>query len=80
MLAVIHNPEIVPQRYQDSARLRYRGDFARAVPWEQEAIWAANTPMMSVDAINVCADGDGMWNTYEPTPKTREWLEAEGYL
>ena len=63
-----------------SASVRYRGDFARAVPWEQEAIWAGNTPMMSVDAINVCASGEPMWETYEPTPKTREWLEAQGYI
>ena len=80
MLAVIHMEEDVPERYRLSASVRYRGDWARAVPWEQEAIWAGNTPMMSVDAINVCADGDGMWNIYEPTPMTREWLESEGYL
>ena len=80
MLAVIHNPEIVPQRYKDSARIRYRGDWARAIPWEQEAIWAGNTPMMSVDAMSVCASGEPMWETYDPTPKTREWLEQQGYL
>ena len=80
MLAVIHMEEDVPQRYRDSARIRYRGDWARAVPWEQEAIWAGYEPNMSLDAINVCANGDGMWNTYEPTPKTREWLENQGYI
>ncbi len=80
MLAVIYNEEDVPEQYRQSAAIRYRGDYARAVPWEQEAIWAGYTENMSLDAINVCADGDGMWNTYEPTPMTREWLEAEGYI
>ena len=79
-LAVIHNDEDVPEQYRQSARIRYTGDWARAVPWEQEAIWAGYVPDMSLDAINVCADGDGMWNVYEPTPKTREWLESQGYL
>ncbi len=80
MIAVIHLPEEVPQRYRDSAELRYRGDWARAVPWEQEAIWAGYEPFMSLAAVDVCASDQEMWEVYSPTPKTREWLEAQGHL
>ena len=79
MIAVIHLPEDVPQRYQTSAEIRY-GMFApKAIPWEAEAIWAGNTPMMTADALNACASGP-MWEEYEPTPLTREWLESNGYI
>ena len=56
-IAVIHNSEEVPERWQLSARTRYRGDWADAVPWEQEAIWAGNTADMSAEALAVCAEG-----------------------
>ena len=79
-IAVIHNDDEVPEQWQMSARARYIGDWSNAIPWEQEAIWAGNTPMMSVDAVGVCASGEPMWETYEPTPKTREWLEDKGLL
>ena len=79
-IAVIHDEEKVPEQYQLSARVRYRGDWARAIPWEQEAIWAGNTADMSSEALAVCASGTPMWDVYDPTPKTREWLENKGLL
>jgi hypothetical protein len=30
-------------------------------------------------ALESCANGT-MWTDYEPTPLTRKWLEAEGYI
>ena len=78
-IAVIHHPDTVPDRYRTSAEIRY-GMFApKAIPWEQEAIWAGNEAFMTVDALNACASGT-MWNEYTPTPKTQEWLENNGYL
>ena len=78
-IAVIHNPDDVPQRYQVSAEVRY-GLFApAAIPWEAEAIWAGNTANMTADALNACATGE-MWKEYEPTPMTREWLENNGFI
>jgi len=79
MIAVIHDNEDVPKEYQLSASVRYQGDWARAIPWEQEAIWAGQTPMMSVNAMAACASDTPMWHTYEPTPKTAEWLTENGY-
>ena len=79
-IAVIYNDEEVPEQWQLSAQVRYRGDWASAVPWEQEAIWAGNTADMSVEAMAACASDTPMWETYEPTPMTREWLEEKGHL
>ena len=78
-IAVIHNDEEVPQRFQLSAEVRYGMMQARAIPWEQEAIWAGNTPYMTQDALASCASDTPMWWDYKPTPKTAEWLTTEGY-
>ena len=78
-IAVILNDETIPQRYKLDAELRYGLLQPRAIPWEQEAIWAANEPGMTADALNACASGP-MWNEYEPTPMTKDWLEREGYI
>ena len=80
MIAVIHLEDEVPEQYQQSARLRYQGDWARAVPWEQEAIWAGYEPFMSLAAVDACASEKPMWETYSPTPKTAQWLRENGHL
>ena len=61
------------------ADLRYGIMQPHAVPWEQEAIWAGDTEYMTTDALNACASG-AMWQEYEPTPLTREWLENKGFI
>jgi hypothetical protein len=48
------------------------------IAW-QEAGWAGRTEKMTMEALESCARGT-MWTDYEPTPKTREWLEENGYL
>ena len=78
-IAVIHTEDQVPDQWKLSARARYIGINSRAVPWEQEAIWAGHTPNMSKDALSVCA-AQPMWTVYDPTPMTREWLEDNGHL
>ena len=79
MIAVVYDDHQVPPQWILSAKSRYRGDWARAVPWEQEAIWAGNTPGMTEDALAACASDTPMWHTYTPTPKTAEWLRENGY-
>ena len=78
-IAVIYDDEDVPQRFQLAAEVRYGMLQARAIPWEQEAIWAGNTPYMTQDALASCASDNPMWWDYKPTPKTAEWLTTEGY-
>ena len=79
MIAVIHLPDDVPQQYQLDAEIRYGMFDPKAVPWEQEAIWAGNTPGMTESAMEACSSGE-MWRVYDPTPKTEEWLRANGYM
>ena len=79
MIAVIHNSDKVPQRFKLAAEIRYGPYAVKVIPWEQEAIWAGNTPMMTLDALSSCASNAPMWWDYEPTPKTAFWLNNEGY-
>jgi hypothetical protein len=54
---------------------------AHVVPWEAEAMVAAQRTRMTTFALAACAnDYKPMWETYEPTPLTREWLENNGYI
>ena len=78
-IAVIHNPDKVPQEHKLMADIRYGLMQPKAIPWEQEAIWAAEQPNMTAEALSACSAGR-MWDTYEPTPLTRKWLEKNGYL
>ena len=34
---------------------------------------------MTAQALDACAAGK-MWEVYEPTPMTREWLEENNYI
>ena len=78
-IAVIHDDAKIPQRFKLDAQIRY-GMIARgAIPWEQEAIWAGNTPDMTAEALAVCGVTD-MWTQYPQTPMTGEWLRNNGHL
>ena len=46
---------------------------------EAEATWAGKTENMTQQALEACATG-AMWEIYEPTPLTREWLEENKYI
>ena len=78
-IAVIHNDEKIPQRFKLDANIRYGMMAPRSIPWEQEAIWAGNTPDMTAEALNVCGT-QTMWSHYDPTPMTAEWLRNNGHL
>jgi len=76
MIAIIKPEEDVPMLWKEMVRRTYQPS---ARPWEAEATWAGKTANMTEEALKSCARGT-MWTDYEPTPLTREWLEAEGYI
>jgi len=76
MIAIIMPEEDVPDLWREMAERTYPKS---AVPWEAEAGWAGRTEGMTMKALEACASGT-MWEVYEPTPLTRKWLEAEGYI
>ena len=78
MIAIIHNEEDVPKIWQDIATKTYK-DMPHAIPWEKEAFWAAKTLGMTEKALDACAAGK-MWEVYEPTPMTGEWLKENGFM
>ena len=76
LIAIIKPEEEVPMIWRVLAERTYPD---AAVPWEAEAGWAGRTEGMTQAALEACADGN-MWEVYEPTPMTREWLVENGYL
>ena len=78
-VAVVFNDELIPNNAKILADVRYQFFAPKAIPWEQEAIWAGDEAYMSADALNACAAGE-MWTEYEPTPMTREWLVNNNYI
>jgi hypothetical protein len=50
-----------------------------AIPWEKEAYWAGKTEGMTAKALAACANGK-MWEVYEPTPLTRQYLVEKGFI
>ncbi len=76
LIAIIKPEDEVPMIWRVMAERTYP---ANAVPWEAEAQWAGRTENMTMNALAACAGGK-MWEVYEPTPLTREYLEKEGYI
>ena len=76
MIANIKPEKEVPMVWRVLAERTYPEN---AVPWEAEAGWAGRTENMTMNALAACAGGN-MWEVYEPTPLTREWLEKHGYI
>ena len=76
MIAIILPEEDVPPLWRKMTERTYPKS---AVPWEAEATWAGKTEGMTQKALKACATGN-MWEVYEPTPLTGEWLRKEGYL
>lgn len=76
MVAIILPEESVPRLWREITEKTY---LSAAVPWEAEATWAGKTEGMTMKALQACADGN-MWEVYEPTPMTREWLEENNFL
>ena len=78
-VAVVFDDALVPNNSKILADVRYQFFAPNAIPWEQEAIWAGSEANMSVKGLKACAAGN-MWEEYEPTPKTREWLTQKGFI
>ncbi len=76
LVAIIKPEEDVPMIWRVLAERTYP---EHAVPWEAEAGWAGRTEGMTKDALAACATGR-MWEIYEPTPLTRQYLVEEGYI
>ena len=76
LIAIIKPENEVPRLWREIVERSYPES---AVPWEAEATWAGKTEGMTQDALAACATG-AMWEIYEPTPLTREFLEDEGYI
>lgn len=76
-IAVIYDDHQIPQFYRDMAERTYPEP---ARPWEQEALWAGHQSDVTLQALQACAAPAPMWDVYEPTPMTREWLIREGHL
>jgi len=78
LIAIIKPEKDVPMIWQNIATKTYKS-MPSAIPWEKEAFWAGHTENMTMEALESCARGT-MWTDYEPTPKTREWLEENGFI
>ena len=76
LIAIILPEESVPKLWREMVEETYP---EHAVPWESEATWAGKTEGMTAKALSACARGK-MWEVYEPTPLTREYLVKEGYM
>ena len=76
LIAIIKPEDEVPMIWRVMAERTYPDS---AVPWEAEAQWAGRTENMTMNALAACAGGN-MWEVYEPTPMTREYLVKEGYI
>jgi hypothetical protein len=78
MIAIIMPEDDVPMLWQEMVKRTYMMQPS-AIPWEKEAMWAGKTENMTMNALAACAGGN-MWEVYEPTPMTREWLERNNYI
>ena len=75
--AVILQDGTVPAFYMDVVDRLYP---PKPRPWEYEAFFAGATPDMTAEAIEACGADKPMWETYKPTPLTREWLVNNGFI
>ena len=78
-MAIIMDPDEVPGFWQEYTERVYEAT-PNVIPWEKEAIWAGKTERMTFDALQACQADVPMWETYAPTPMTREWLVNGGYI
>lgn len=76
-LAVIHLPADVPGFWTEMATRLYP---ANMVPWEAEAKWMGSTEGETAKALQACSSETPMWEIYEPTPLTGEWLRSQGWM
>ena len=75
-IAIIKPEEDVPPLWREIVEKTYPKS---AVPWEAEATWAGKTEGMTLSALQACSTGH-MWEIYQPTPLTEEWLIEKGFI
>ena len=78
LIAIIMPEDDVPMLWQEMVKRAYMLQPS-AIPWEKEAMWAGKTENMTMNALAACAGGN-MWEVYEPTPLTRQYLEKNGFI
>jgi hypothetical protein len=78
LIAIIMPEDDVPMLWQEMVKRAYMLQPS-AIPWEKEAMWAGKTENMTMNALAACAGGN-MWEVYEPTPLTRQYLEENGFI
>jgi hypothetical protein len=76
LIAIIMPEDEVPMIWRVLAERTYPKS---ALPWEAEAGWAGRTENMTMNALAACAGGN-MWEVYDPTPLTRQYLIDAGYI
>jgi len=75
--ALIHAEEKVPDWIRRGAERTYP---AKMVPFEAEAMWSMYSSTRTKEALAVCASQKKMWEVFEPTPLTGEWLMEKGFM
>jgi hypothetical protein len=79
-IAIVFPEERVPKVLQELAKNTYKDPVrVKSVVWEKEAYMAGHTEGMTQEALEVCSKGN-MWETYEPTPLTKQFLVEKGYM
>lgn len=78
-VAVILDDSTIPPMYKAMTQSKYGLLMSSAIPWEQEAVYAATVENMSLNAIESCVAGP-MWEVYPPTPLTKKYLVTEGFM
>jgi hypothetical protein len=75
-IAIVHSEEKVPSLWKEIVAKTYP-ESARV--WEAEAKWMGTQLGETAYALQMCRQKP-LWEVYEPTPMTREWLEKEGFI
>ena len=75
LIAIVFPEDKIPQFLQDMVEEAY----SDGIIWEKEAKWAGYQPGLTLEALKTCRDGV-MWDKYEPTPLTRQYLVEYGFI
>jgi hypothetical protein len=77
LIAIVHPLDKVPKYMQMMTENAYEDN--PGVLWEKEAKWMGHTEGGTLKALKACKTGK-MWEIYEPTPMTRQFLVEKGYI
>ena len=76
MIAVVFTSDKVPPMWKEIVANTYPKNVRE---WEQEAKWKATEVGETSYGLKMCAVAP-LWEVYEPTPMTREWLVDQGFI